>query len=808
MRVSGAASGIFCTTWSAATLATAPVTFQRRFALPPEAAAIAIPEFARQADVQILIAEEVTRRRVTNGVGGTMSVDRALRRFLQGTGIIVSYNDGHTVLLTAGGRAARAPEKPIRSVPARHSRVLASDPLAEIVVTAERRSEDRQQVPISVVAIDRDMAARAGITQTTDLSMLVPGLLYTQGVGLGIPYIRGVGSTANGPGAENEVALYVDDVYQGSKAAAINAFPDLSQIEVMRGPQGTLFGRNATGGLIQISTLEPQASPGGFLRLGYGAYDTIDASLHATGPLGSRAAVSISAFEKDQLDGWGRNLPTADPVNRGRERGVRFKLNITPDDMTEVRLGADWSSLRSSIGSAYRPVDGALPAYGTPFKAGRYDTVDTIDPVASSQTAGASIRIERDIGSTMLSSISAYRRALWRIALDEDWQPVNRLDLSGGVHENAYSQELRLAGPTGERLQVQGGLYIYLAGGRQPFVFTGDSLAPLSATETVGSQSTRSYAFYAQALQQLDDAMHLTLGSRYTIERRHLTGYQTQSDAAGALFLSKPTDRRNSNNAPTWRIALDRRVAPDMLAYASYNRGFKSGGFNPGNLTGPSLRPERIDAVEAGIKSEWLAHRLRINLGAFHYAWRNIQLQTNRNGVPLLTNAASARLEGIDADADAQVTRRLRLSAAAELLHSRFTDYPDAPGATPLASGGNAISMIDARGNRLPFSPHVTASLSASYDIAIYDGHLSTSTTVRYTAHHFTEANNLLVQPGYAVLNAQLHWQSRDRRYGLTFWGNNLTDRFYAAALTVQPAASVISAAAPRTFGAMIELRF
>jgi iron complex outermembrane receptor protein len=203
-----------------------------------------------------------------------------------------------------------------------------------------------------------------------------------------------------------------------------------------------------------------------------------------------------------------------------------------------------------------------------------------------------------------------------------------------------------------------------------------------------------------------------------------------------------------------------------------------------------------------------LNHRLRVNLASFHYSWRSIQLQTNVNGLAFLTNAAAARTNGVDLDVEAQITHALRISAAGEWLDARFVDYSNAPGVVALPGGGNATTVINASGNRLPLAPKLAGSVSVVYVFPLPKGSLQASVTTRLVSRYYSEANNILVQRGFYLINTQLHWDSRSRNIGLTLWVNNITNTFYTLALTTQIASSLLSAAEPRTFGSRIEFHF
>ncbi len=682
--------------------------------------------------------------------------------------------------------------------------------LGDIVVTAQRRSENLQAVPITISAFSGERLERAGVTSTLDVPTLVPGLSYSQSVGLGTPYIRGVGTRANGPGAENSVALYVDDVYQPFKGAAVQNLSDISRIEVLKGPQGTLFGRNATGGLLNIITADPQHTLSGKMQVGYGNYNTVSGMAYVTGGIAADLAISASAFVNDQLDGFGHNLTTGRDLNSERDYGFRGKVLYNPGS-TRITLSGDWSSYDTTIGLSYRPVYGIKPTYGPLFTGGPFDTVGTFVPAFNSTNWGVSAKVEQNLGAVLLTSITAYREDQYVLKLDQDVEPIDFLTTVQDIHEHATSEELRLSGGRHAGLQWQVGTFLYFADGAQTTTSTGlsQSAAGRGSQVALGDQKTDSYAAYAQATQALGGATRITLGGRYTYEKRRLTGNIQQFILDGTQRVLLPTSKDASFKAPSWRVSIDHDVTDEILAYASYNRGFKSGGFNPGNLAGPAVQPEKLDAFEVGLKTQEFNRHLRLNVAGFYYTYQQIQLNNYVLGVQNLVNAAAARIYGVDIDTESRITERLRIVAGAELLSAKFTSYPNAPGVAPLPSGGNSITIIpNAQGNDLPLAAGFTGNVTLDYTVPLSKGAVNLSANGSYNSGFATEGNNALRQGGYALLNARIAWNAPDEKLQLAVWGRNLTDTRYSNTLTAQAIGSVVSLSAPRTYGVTAQMKF
>ena len=269
------------------------------------------------------------------------------------------------------------------------------------------------------------------------------------------------------------------------------------------------------------------------------------------------------------------------------------------------------------------------------------------------------------------------------------------------------------------------------------------------------------------------DATHLTLGFRYTYEVRNLRGdefgFVGPGIPIGALFPEVSEGVHYSK--PTWRIALDHRFSPEVLAYVSYNRGFKSGGFNVSDPTNPAYQPETLDAYEIGVKSDLLGRRLRLDVAGFYYDYSNIQVARFTTGAIDFYNGAEADIYGLDVDVDAVITRDLRLTGGLELLHDRFASFPNAEIGTPLPTGGTAEALGSAKGNRLPFSPDAVINLALTYTHDCGPVHASANAAYAYNTGWYTEPDNELRQRPFSTLNASLELSPRGSRdLSIRFW--------------------------------------
>ena len=313
---------------------------------------------------------------------------------------------------------------------------------------------------------------------------------------------------------------------------------------------------------------------------------------------------------------------------------------------------------------------------------------------------------------------------------------------------------------------------------------------------------------FAQVGIKLSSETTLTLGGRYTDESRTLTGtvLTTGIPPAPVASFAPPT---LTIRQPTWRIALNQQFTPDILGYVSYNRGIKSGGFNILNPANPAYLPERLDAYEAGLKTELLDRRLRLNVGGFYYDYSNLQVTQFVGISQTIVNGAKARLYGVDVDFDARVTPELSLSGGFELLHARFTSYPGAVGSTPRPTGGATLFPVDASGNRIPQSQKFAGTLAVNYEKPVSFGTIRANLTANHNGSYKFEADNFLGQGAYTLLNASIGWATRDDRYSLTVWGRNLADEIVFNNGTSQAIGYPVSyGQPPRTYGITARLNY
>jgi len=716
------------------------------------------------------------------------------------------------------------------------------DMLMEVIVTAQRRSENLQNVPIALSVLSADQLAQAGIHSTTDLGLVTPSLTVVNQAGNLLPHIRGIGTTAFGAGLENPVAVYVDGVYLAASNASLLTLNNIAQVEVLKGPQGTLYGRNATGGLIQISTKDPQTTFSGDASLGYGNYQISVLKAYVTGPIaGDKLAADLALSAGHQGEGYGTNLFNGkDVYQMDRDLAVRSKWLWAPVDGTSVRFIADYEESAGSQYTTFKVAPGTQPQFVPPVSAiGNWDLNTNTQPRDAFKGGGGSLRIDQEVGFANFASISAYRRSQQVLAFDGDGTPSNIESLDPVTEDDRQlTQELQLTSTHSDPLQwVVGAFYMHgnakddpiTANFGAPFVypFVPSPLPPfflvppLANTSVFGEERTSSWAVYGQAALAITNADHLTFGLRYTSDHRTLLASEIGALATGIpgvpnipIYPLSPNpfvpvgriDESKTFTKPTWRFSFDHRFSTEVLGYVSYNRGFKSGGYNAGVPTDAPYNSEVLDAYEIGLKTDLWDRRVRLNTAAYYYDYKNIQVSHFVQGNIGYYNGAAAKIYGLDSDLEAMVTHDLTLTAGVSWIHDRYSSFPNAIFFTPNPAGGNIPSFASAKGNRLPLTPDATFSLSADYRYPLPNGgQLGLNATYSYSDSYIFSPDNILRQPAFSMVNAAISWTAPGDKFIATLWGKNLTNEAVANAILESAIGSLAAYQPPRTYGVTVE---
>lgn len=664
--------------------------------------------------------------------------------------------------------------------------------LEQVIVSAQRRTESAQDVPISISAFSAEQLESAGVDSITEVALITPGLQFQAIGAVSVPFLRGVGATITSVGAEAAVALFVDGVYMSAQGSSLMGLNNVASIEVDKGPQGTLFGRNATGGVIQVNTRRPSHDPTADVSVGYGNYDTTDATFYGSTGISDSLAADLALSYHDQGDGYGTNLFDGSDVYNGYDYSARTKWLWTPTDGSEVTFIADWSKLRSETGFATRlPRNGELGLDqrgrgGFQYSGGFYDVNLDYPSGNVTETKGGSVDWQQQFGALNLRSITAYHEQDWDGRVDFDLGPNHGSHQRLQPTQETISQEFQLLSPQSQQLSWVLGLYYYqdTSGYHPVFIdYPQPNVVGLNDTTLSSEMKTESWAGFGQTTIPLPADSRLTLGVRYTHDQREFRMDQSAPAAppANVTQIAEETFPRT-----TYRVGLDHRFTPDALGYVQFSTGFKSGLYNtttlqsvPGQPASVALlvRPEKIAAYEIGIKSDWLDRRLRLNTAVFYYDYEDQQVNAFIGATRTLLNAASSEIYGLDFEVVGALSDELTLSWTGSYLHARYDSFPTAPLFVPVPAPGigNTASPRDAADNDVVNSPEFTSTLAINYGIPAGGHRFDLNANAYYNSGFYFDFANTREQDSYTWLNASVKWTPGGAgKYSVTLYGDNL----------------------------------
>ncbi len=659
--------------------------------------------------------------------------------------------------------------------------------LEEIVVTAQKRSQPLEEVPIAITAFTGESLSEARITSVNQLATVVPGMRIDSQGGASQPTIRGVGTATAGVGYTSNVAVYVNGFYIPDQYDTDIQLLNLASVQVLKGPQGTLFGRNATGGAIVLETLDPTFEPGFEVQL-TGARDSdYLANAYASGGLSDRIAVD-AAFIHRQGDGFIKNIATgADDDGRFDRNAYRVSGLYKDDDGLKVRLAVAGSSAHEPLYSALAAWEGnskALqvgPLIGvTPVIASDDLKVSNTAPTAySTDSTGVYLTIEKDFGSMVFKSLTMDRSSESRTLIDLDSSDLPIFAVEFKPSSTTFSQEFDFTGTVDDLEWVAGAYYLQYD----------DEFHPLAATEAFGMQpfkiynktstSDRSYAVFADLTYPVLDRLFLTAGARYSYE----------DVSARVNGLSTPV---GPINMPEWshdwsnispRFVARYELTDDSNVYASYSQGYKAGMLQPASFTTEPIDPENLDAFEIGYKTAQAAWQL--NASAFYYDYKDMQVSSFNGTQALTVNAAASTIYGGDFQLTALVAEGLTLGLGAAYTHGRYDRFPgsQARNLDPTSPGYLQIVESDASDNPMMRTPEFTGTANVAYERPLSEGTLRLNADYYYTDSFYFDPNQQFEQGSYGLLNLRAGWVAPEGRFSVTLFWTNVTDEDYVATL-------------------------
>ncbi|MXO75248.1 TonB-dependent receptor [Altererythrobacter aerius] len=690
-----------------------------------------------------------------------------------------------------------------------------------IVVTARRREENLVDVPIAVTAYSGDALAQAGAIDITDIGQTTPNTTLEASRGTNstlTAFIRGVGQQDPVSGFEQGVGIYLDDVYLNRPQAAVLDIYDVERIEVLRGPQGTLYGRNTVGGAVKYVTRMLPQDPSLNIRATYGTYNQLDGVISGSVPVNDIIRVG-AAVARLTRDGFGKNLTTGLDNYDKNVWAARGTLEMGGyGEPVLVRISGDYTKDKSNPRGGHRLIPGLLN--GAPVLDDVYDTRGGLnDPEQDIEAYGLAMNISVDLSDALtLRSISAWRKDYTATPIDFDALPAVDVDVPGIYANEQISQELQLLYGQGPISALVGLYYLDAKADTLFDVRLSTTLNGFTAF-TEANVDTETYAIFADATFDITDQLSLSVGGRYTWDTRtaeilrqsYLGGGSPTFGGLGIPVGAPGTNFSGSRdfNKFTPRASLSFKPTPDHNLYASFSQGFKGGGFDPrgvgtnapaaipGRPTDEevtaflSFAPEQVDSYEVGYKGNLLGGAVYFALAGFYADYTDVQIPgsvgctTFVNGQPvqsfcgIVSNAGKATFKGVELETTARLAQDL-MAAGDRLTFAGSLGYIDAQYKQYITNiGGVPTDVADFR--EVQNTPKWTASGTLGYSTPVGDGDVSFSTTLSYRSktYQFEIPNPYIDQEGYALLDANLVYNAPDKRWSIGIHGRNLTDKEY-----------------------------
>ncbi|KTE26434.1 TonB-dependent receptor [Sphingomonas sp. ID1715] len=742
--------------------------------------------------------------------------------------------------------AASTPQPEAVSTPAAQDQGAG---LQDIIVTAQKRSESVQKIPLAVTALSGNDLAKAGINSIEGLQAAVPNLNLGQQLGVARISLRGIGLDNLSTGAEGSIAFHLNSAFISRGAAALSAFYDVDRVEVLRGPQGTLYGRNATGGSINLITRQPTDTFSGYGDVTVGNYGRLAFDGAVSGPIVSDKVLARIAFSTDDRNGYGRNITTGTRIDDTNARSIRGTLKLLPADDLTITLIADYHRENDNangyhyFGPAGQTASGqTITPFGIQFggvtASNPRDIANEADPFNRRTIWGVSSEIAYRFGGVTAKSITAYRSTKYITGSDLDSTSFRLAPIFQNEDDKQFSQEFQLSSESDRFRWLLGAFYFHENDAGAIIIpyndigFGGPGVIR-QGYYAGGRLETDAGAIFGQATYNLTPEIHLVVGGRYSIERKGISE-QLQFDLArpyspanpvaplaqcGADIPSVPTCQPHKTfRSFTPKVALEYQITPDALLYASVSRGFKSGTYNVGGVQ-PPVKPEKVTAYEGGLKSEFLDRRLRINLAGFYYDYKDLQVGKVVNASLALENAATATIYGAELELRARPTPDLELGLTGSYLNAKFDSFISIDPARPGGDGrtvdpATGAPAFNNAGNRLPQAPKWTVDAMAQYTVRSDHGSFALRGEVLWVDKVYFSAFNVpqVSQPAKTKLNASLIYTDPGDRWSVTVYGKNLANKTYISNAFVS--SSIVGFGVngfleePRTYGVTIGYKF
>lgn len=668
----------------------------------------------------------------------------------------------------------------------------------EIVVTAQRRAERQVDVPISVATLGGDQLEAASVDEISDIAKVTPGVRFDFSSGFFQPTIRGVGTANVTSGGGSNVGIYVDGFYSPNTLAADFDLMKIQSIQVLKGPQGTLFGRNTTGGAILVQSAEPSEEAAGLLKASYGRFQEAKLQGYATMGLMQGVAFDVEGLFKSG-NGWQHNIQTdkreGDYENWSIRTGLKVDLGMVSilaryqhsdvDDPTPI-LSNSWNQAEFGTGQPFFAQPGQYALKPNERSTG------AVAEFFRMKSNVYQLTVKADLGFADLASYSQHRRENVDSSLDLDHSGVELFQLGLPNINRTTSQEFLLTSKSGSPLQWTAGLF-YFSNKDRYITFIDNAGSSDAARIRLGGSSTttKSLAGFLDMTYELTPQVFVTAGARYAKDKVTDAYWNPRFSTAETPVPSI------SGSRVTPRLVIRYKPSDDASVYASYTKGYKAAIIDVGGSCQNApficndIKPESINAFEVGGK--YSTGGLSFELAGFYYDYKNLQVSLYKVGTAEVINAAKSEIYGLDGQVRYEVTPAFQINAGAAWTHARYKKFDNAPIYTPCAAmppsvqatclaNGISFLIIGQNLENVPMqrTPAFTANVGANYSADLAGGELVLSGNLYHSSKfHFGPAGTQFLQPGYETLALRAQWTDPSERYTVALWGDNVTDSRY-----------------------------
>jgi iron complex outermembrane receptor protein len=709
------------------------------------------------------------------------------------------------VVLLAGVSPIAAAEQTAATTP--NSSTTDSVVLSEIVVTAQKRTQRLQDVPVTITALSASDLDRAGVATARELPSVVSGLIWSNQGAWVEPNLRGVYTTVAAVGSASPIAIYVDGIYQPSQSGTLVDLPDVSRIEVLKGPQGTLFGRNATGGAISIYTLDPSFKSTGNVEISAGAYSggSSNTSGHynfrgfVSGPVIDDVLAASVSVEYNRTDGYftnDRNGQRFGEITGGLVRGkLLWKLSDSANFVATAYYGHRDDS----------PTQAGFPQYGVTAAAAYPDAVIPTRPWhvtwggnapnVKDNAKGVSLKGTFQLDAGTITTLSGYSQVLPRVfsSVQAAYSPACDavfacIDAFVATPLQAYSQEVDFASRKFGPVSFVAGLFGFYDKATEHDAYNGGVFSDDTATWT------KSYAAFAESTYEVTSDLSVITGARVTHD---------SLEAHGSYFGNPlVTYARKGWTSGTPRASLVYKIDPTLNAYFTYSQGFKGGVASGQYTTAPPADPEKITAYEVGLKAA--AEKYSFDVAAFYYNYRDLQVEIFSNLVTTPQNAAKAKIYGLDADATAILTDAFRIRFTGSWLPTaKYVSFRHAIAFLPPLGPFGLVTNTnyDDTGARMLVTPVLTGTLSGTYGKTYGWGRFEATASVYHSSDYRWDYPGTMKTDQYTLLNGELTFAPTGTHMKYTAYGKNLTNKAYVQGGLPTATAHEVYFAPPRELG-------